>query len=339
MDSTSLRRLITDLGGRDSVLEHVHPGESLARVRSIHRGAADLVGPDGPLRVRARSDLVAAGDWVVHDQAQVLRVLPRHSLLSRQSASASVEHQLLVANIDTVFLVTSMNRDFSINRLLRMHAAVCRPEVEAVVVLSKADLDFGGQGRYLRQLDDALPDVAVVVTSVLMDLGIDDLRGWLGPGRSAVFVGTSGVGKSSLVNALLDAEVQEIQAVRTKDDRGQHTTTRREMLRLSGGGVILDSPGMRALALWDGDGLDSAFSDLLALAERCRFRDCGHAGEPGCAIQAGLDAGEVSEARVKAWFKLQREVAWQEGRRNQAARRAEHRAFSKKIRAMKKDRW
>lgn len=330
---------LADLGGNEDLNHTLAPGEQLARVAVVHRGSLDAIGIDGVHRLHAATRTLTTGDWVAHDGERVLRTLPRTTLLSRQSASNAVENQLIAANVDIAFLVTSMNRDFNPQRLIRLHAAVAQPGLDVVVVLTKADLDLAGQGRYLRELDGSMPGVEVLVTSTLIDLGIDALRARIGRGRTGVLFGTSGVGKSSLVNALLGASTQLVHAQREGDDRGRHTTVRRELLLLDGGGALIDSPGVRSIILWDGRGIDVAFGDLHALAESCRFRDCGHDEEPGCAVQAAVASGELSPARLKAWAKLEREVVYQEGRKDRAARRAEHRAFAKKVRAAKKDRW
>lgn len=336
MESTSF---LDQLGwSPDSDLPDLGPGESIGRVAIVHRGQVDVLDETGLIRLLADA-LPAAGDFVVHDGQSVLRILPRRSVLRRQSARAEVHEQVLAANVDVVFVTTSMNKDFNTQRLLRTHAALAASPVQVVVVLTKADLDVAGLGRYLRELDHALPGLPVVVTSTVLGMGMEELRGYVGPGRTAVLLGTSGVGKSSLVNALIGEEMLPVQAQRRTDDRGRHTTTRRELIPLTGGGLILDTPGLRGLTLWDGDGLDEVFADLKALARDCRYRDCQHESEPGCAILEAIEEGALDGGRLRAWKKLQREVAWQENRKMTREQRDAHRAFTKKVRAHKKERW
>lgn len=281
------------------------PGCVPARVAAVHPGRADLLGaPSAFLRPGLE---VAVGDWVATGE-RIVAVLPRRTALVRQSAGDRTRKQIVAANVDVVFVVTSMNRDFNPRRVERYLAAVHASGARPVLVLNKADLDLGGHRRYLGQV----PDVEALVTSSLLGLGIDALRAEAR--GTAAFVGSSGVGKSSLINALLGADVQDTGGVRPDDQRGRHTTTRRELLPLPGGGVLVDTPGLRELQLWDGSGLDAVFEDLAALAATCRYRDCRHEVEEGCAVLGAVEAGTVDPARVKSWRKLAREAERRDGR-------------------------
>jgi ribosome biogenesis GTPase len=317
----------------------VQTDEHIARVAAVHRGAVDAWCASGLERLRQSEPPASTGDWVIYDDDRVVRVLKRRTSLSRQGAGNAVHEQVLAANFDVVFVVTSMNKDFNVQRLLRTHAALGACGARVVFVLSKADLDLVNQGRYLRDLDEVLPDSSVLVTSVVLDMGLDSLRGLIEPGKTAVLLGSSGTGKSSLANALLGEQSQFVKAQRSGDDRGKHTTTCRELLRLPGGGLLLDSPGVRALRLWDAEGVREAFADIVELAGRCRFNDCNHDGEPECAIQDALDDETLSAARLKAWRKLEREVHGVAVRRSARSRRKQSRQFARMVRSSKKDRW
>ena len=266
-------------------------------------------------------DRPSVGDWLLvrpEPHPTIIRRLKRRSGLVRQKAGRTSAPQIIAANLDTVFIVTAAGADFNPRRIDRYIAAVCGGGAEPVVVVNKADLALGNPGRFLRQLP---PDVPAMVTSALLDIGIDALQRWLEPGQTVGFVGSSGVGKSTLVNALIGEDRMDTGDVRVRDERGQHTTTRRELLPLSGGALLMDTPGMRELGLWNGAGLAAAFAEIDALEAACRFRDCTHDNEPGCAVRAALETGRVNEGRLDNFRKLQRESDRHRGRREVVARR------------------
>jgi ribosome biogenesis GTPase len=230
------------------------------------------------------------------------------------------------ANLDVVFVVASLNGDLNPRRLERYVAVAWESGAEPVVLLSKADLGAN--------VDDALAAVHavaagadVLVVSAFDGRGVEDVRIRIGPGRTAAFVGSSGVGKSTLLNRLAGAEVAVTREIREDDARGRHTTTRRELHLLPGGGLVLDTPGMRELQLWDGDALDRTFADVDELVARCRFGNCTHHGEPGCAIEAALVDGSLDRHRHASWQKLQREAAHHERRVDVLSRNAERRRW------------
>jgi ribosome biogenesis GTPase len=260
--------------------------------------------------------------------------------LRRQDPGLAQEAQGLVANVDMVFVVMSTNKDFNLQRLLRYDVFARGCGARMTVVLSKVDLDPARFPRRMQSVLDVLPDREVIATSAVADIGIDDLRAQLAPGQTAVFLGSSGTGKSTLVNTLLGREVQSVQTQRKSDDRGRHTTTRRELFVVPGLGVIVDTPGLRALRLWGEDGLGDAFADIDGLADTCRFRDCQHDTEPGCAVLEAVESGELSAARLKAWDKLQREVDAHAARQATWVQRQEAKRFARMIRSKPaKNRW
>jgi ribosome biogenesis GTPase len=299
----------------------------------------------GRVRQRGASslDLPAVGDWVVAEAApdgpaRILAVLPRGSAFVRHRAGEETAVQVVAANIETVFLVNGLDGDFNPRRIERYVTAAWESGAQPVLVLNKADLAAAPEARTARVAEAAAaaPGVEVVVLSALAGEGVGALARWLVPGHTIALLGSSGVGKSTLVNALVGAAVQATQAVRGDDSRGRHTTTHRELLRLPGGAWLLDTPGMRELQLWaDDDTLEPTFPEITALAARCRFGDCSHAHEPGCAVLAALAEGALDEARYTSWQKLQRELEWLATRQDARARaelQAKWRAISKSMR-------
>lgn len=308
-----------------------------------HRIALDLLGPDGPLRVpMPDTDVLAddpidptpcVGDWVLVSDQHVVACLPRRTRLVRKTVGRSSRPQVVAANLDRVFLVTSMNADFSPRRIERYLVAVVAGGVQPVVVLTKADLRLAEARRFVAQVEAVAIDVPVVVTSALLDMGIDDLRELLQPGLTVGFVGSSGTGKSTLVNALMGQEYMHVEHIRERDQTGQHTTTHRELIPLPDGqGLLLDTPGMREFQPYGGEALDTVFADLQALSHQCRFRDCGHGQEPGCAIQAAIETGELDAARLASWQKLQRETARLEGSKSAWAAKEDRRKWGRVVR-------
>ena len=263
----------------------------------------------------------AVGDWLLvgpGPEPQLQRRLARRSLLVRQVAGRTSAPQVIAANLDTVFIVTTVGADFNPRRIDRYLAAVAGSGITPVLVLNKADLASEGVASYRSRLP---PGVPLVFTSALFETGLDDLLRWVRPGETVGLIGSSGVGKSSLINALMKEERQDLGAVRVRDEQGQHTTTRRELLVLPNGAVLVDTPGMRELGLWSDDGLDAAFAEIAALEEACQFRDCAHDGEPGCAVIAAIETGALSCERLNSWYTLQREADRHRARREVVARR------------------
>jgi ribosome biogenesis GTPase / thiamine phosphate phosphatase len=282
----------------------VSSGES--DYRAVLRGAlrAGLdASPDAPV----------VGDWVaIRDTASstiIEAVLARHSAFVRQRAGHAIAAQVVAANIDLALIATAVVGDLNPRRLERYVTVAWESGAVPVVLLTKADLVAADElADAHASVNAAAPGVDVLVLSTLTGEGLDALGRVLVPSRTAVLVGSSGVGKSSLVNTLLGASRLATASVRA-DGRGRHTTTHRELLRLESGALLIDTPGMRELQLWsDGDGLASSFADVDALAEACRFRDCAHGSEPGCAVRAAVEAGSLEAERLESYFKLRREI-------------------------------
>jgi ribosome biogenesis GTPase / thiamine phosphate phosphatase len=272
-------------------------------------------------------DLPAVGDWVAIAGGVVHAVLPRRSAVIRRAPGDHARPtQVLAANVDVAFVVTSLNRDFNLRRLERYLATAWESGAQPVVLLSKTDLVADVAGMRLAA-EATAPGVEVIPVSAVTGDGLDEVRRHLGPGRTVVFLGSSGVGKSSLVNALAGLALLEVAAIREDDARGRHTTTRRQLVRL-GDGLVIDTPGLRELALNDADGLAETFGDLEAVARECRFSDCRHAGEPGCAVRVALGDGRLSAARFTSFQKLEREARRAELATDAVARKAERRRWS-----------
>ncbi len=285
----------------------------------------------GSLRHRARGavDMPAVGDFVAvrprdaGQRALVAAVLPRRTAFLRRAPGDRAVAQVLAANVDTAFLVMGLDGDFNTRRLERALVLAWESGAEPVVLLNKADLCADVPGRR-SEVEAAAPGVPVRVIAARAGEGIEELRPWLVPGRTIVLLGSSGVGKSTIVNRLLGREKQRTSEVREADQRGRHTTTHREIVPLPGGALLLDTPGLREIQLWsDGAGLEAAFEDVAALAVSCRFTDCAHGREPGCAVRRAAEEGRLDPARLASFHKLQAELRALEVREDPVLRQRE----------------
>ena len=291
------------------------------RVAEEQRGAYVLLSERGPISATVTGRLMhdatgreyfpAVGDWVLVEPlpgggAIIRRLLERRSKISRKTAGERTDEQIIAANVDKAFLVTSLNQELNLRRIERYLAVIWDSGARPVVVLSKADLSTDALS-IAKQVQTIAPGVEVLVTSAANGDGVAAVQSYLDPGRTAVFIGSSGGGKSSLLNRLMSAEVQLVRDIRS-DSKGRHTTTSRQMMVLPSGGLVIDTPGLRELQLWDADeGIGQAFAEIDELVARCSFADCSHRAEPGCAVKAALDEGSLELDRFESYRKLQRE--------------------------------
>jgi ribosome biogenesis GTPase len=302
------------------VAQGLVPGRVVAahtRLLRVHTGEGEVLAvPSGSLRHEARgpADLPAVGDWVAlrpgegGSPAVIQAVLPRRTAFVRRAAGDRPAVQVLAANVDTVFLVMGLDGDFNPRRLERALVLAWESGAEPVVLLNKADL-CGEVDARRAEIEAVARGVPVLAIAAKPGQGLDGLAPWLAPGRTVALLGSSGVGKSTLVNRLLGREKQKTREVREHDQRGRHATTHRELVALPGGGLLLDTPGLREIQLWsEGAGLEATFDEVRDLAVACRFTDCGHASEPGCAVRAAVDDGRLSPARLASFHKLQAEL-------------------------------
>ncbi|MEM1231767.1 MAG: ribosome small subunit-dependent GTPase A [Pseudomonadota bacterium] len=314
-------------------------GFSVARVMAVQRAGLTLSpGPDTPQPLAGRwfqlpaEERPTVGDWLLIDDSsgQIERILERSSLLKRIVPGRTSEVQLIGANVDVLFIVSSCNADFNANRIERYLALAHESGAAPVVVLTKADLSaqVDDYADAVRALDPALP---LAIVNALDPDTLDEVRAWCRPGDTVALLGSSGVGKSTLLNALAGHDLQLTGSIREDDAKGRHTTTHRSLHLLASGALVLDSPGIRELQITELDsGLARTFEDIETLAEQCRFNDCQHEREPGCAVQDALESGDLEQRRLDSYNKLKREERY--ARETVAERRARTKAFGKMTR-------
>ena len=321
-----------------------------ARVSRVDRGGADLLAETGPVRATFGGAVLAAmahdpvatptvGDWVAYrvwedDPITIDAVLERTSVLRRTSADASSREQILAANVDLVVIVEPLHPEPDLGRIERLLVLAWSSGATPLVVLTKADM-VGDAHTWVTDVSAAAPGAAVVAVSSVRGEGLDAVKAELRPGRTVVLLGQSGAGKSTLANALAGGAVMVTRDLRA-DGKGRHTTTHRQLVPLPSGAVLIDTPGLRAVSLvGDEEALGAAFGEINKLAGECRFRDCTHTSEPGCAVLAAVEEGTLDVRRLESWHKLRREVRWQQMRydaRLRAQERARWKSVSKSMR-------
>nr|WP_236561198.1 ribosome small subunit-dependent GTPase A [Pontibacillus sp. HMF3514] len=312
--------------GYDSYFQDQNQNEPhlTGRISTLANGIYKVLSTEGeyPCQVSGRfyhrandtRDFPCVGDWVLfermpgEDKGIIHEVLERKSLLSRRAPGKKQEEQLMAANIDIIFLVNALNQDFNVRRMERYLMQVYESGASPVFILTKKDLCDDVEEK-IKAVKDIAFGVPIHAVDALHREGIDALRTYMQTGRTISLIGSSGVGKSTLMNQLIGEGVQKTQDIRSGDDKGRHTTTHRELFLVPDGGVIIDTPGMRELQLWSrDDAVDQTFQDVEALASQCKFRNCAHEQEPGCAIKQAIKNGDLTEERYKSYLKLQREI-------------------------------
>ncbi len=316
--------------------QYIGNGFTPGRIVAVHRSGYDLVTENGEFsgslsgklrfEIEFEGQPPAIGDWVVvmeypeERKAIIHTVLMSYSYLSRNEAGFQARQQIIAANIDTVFLVVSMNRDFSLRRIERYLVVIKNSGAKAVIVLNKMDLAENTDER-VAEVRNIAGSAEIIATSAINGDGFDLLKSFLESGKTSVFLGSSGVGKSTIINCLCGTTVMDVCDISEASDRGKHTTTHRHLFVTDDHGMIIDSPGMRELQLWEtGNTISELFDEIELLGKNCRFADCTHDEEPGCAVTEALENGSIAEGRVTSYFKLLREQAYMERKRDVKAK-------------------
>lgn len=333
---------LEDLGWGPFFQKHFQTSKILnsvpARVISESKGSFQMYSQYGELtakisgkmryRAGAENQYPAVGDWVIiqpliNEQKGIIHaLLPRKSKFSRKVAGERTDEQIVSANIDTIFIVSGLDggRNFNLRRIERYLTLAWGSGATPVIVLNKLDL-CKDIDVYIQSVESIAPGISIHSVSAKQRIGLAALRNYLTKGNTAAFLGSSGVGKSALINALLGVEKQETGEVREDDRMGRHTTTKRELILLPGGGIVIDTPGMREIQMWAGEeDLQGAFRDIEMLAKQCRFSDCSHSTEPGCAVRAAIDQGELDPTRLDSYQKLQNELKYLASREEHSTR-------------------
>ncbi len=308
-----------------------HPAEVSGRF--LHESGADSIFP-------------AAGDWVMVKGSLITGVLPRKNALSRGASgyrgkrdAAPAREQVIAANLDTVFIVCGLDRDYNIRRIERYLTLVYNCGCSPAVILNKCDLHQDA-ARFADETASAAFDVPVHAVSARDSIGLEELESYLAPGKTVALIGSSGSGKSTLINRMAGRDLRAVRPVSASMGKGAHTTTSRDLIRLPGGGMIIDNPGIREIAFWDdGSGVDAAFPEIDAWAQECRFSDCGHESEPGCRVGEAVLSGELSLDRLENYLKMKREIHYLAERRCKSADRVEKerwKGVALKIKSIKK---
>ena len=320
MEETTLQ--LYDFGFTDNMMPEGRTGTP-ARVISVHKGRYGIVwdGGEGYAQLKSKEyyyegeTFPTVGDFVLIDpvengDSRITATLPRRTFFSRRDPDVGRGEQLIAANFDYVFLMQSLNDNFNPKRMERYLTAVRQSGAQPVVILTKADLT-DDYLPYILETSRVAEGVETHIVSSQTGYGMEYLNKYLQKGRTLVFLGSSGVGKSSLVNALAGEEIMDTSGIRESDSRGRHTTTHRQLVMLPCGAMVIDTPGMRELGMWDvTEGLGQAFTDIETLAQQCRFRDCRHENEPGCAVREAIEKGELDERRLESYRKLRTEAKY-----------------------------
>ena len=327
--------------------------DTLARITAVHKDRYEIMTDAGPAHARlkaseyyAGSELFpTAGDFVlIHPNpagdSQIIQTLPRRTYFSRRDPTPGRGEQAVAANFDYVFIMQSMNMDFNPKRLERYLTLAWQSGANPVILLTKADLTDSADV-YASEAERVASGVPIHAVSAAAGMGLEALDAYLQPGKTAVFLGSSGVGKSSLVNALAGSALMTVNTIREDDSKGRHTTTHRQLIMLPGGAMIIDTPGMRDLGMWDvSGGLGDAFSNVEAFASQCRFRNCTHQQEPGCAVRAAIESGLLDPARWESYLHLQAEAEYAQDKGAFLRQKQQwHKALRKSQKRIKKETW